>query len=242
MSRIGSLQIAMGLAIVLLYCQRSNATLIVPIGVASSTADSDHFSASKLIGGEGLIGDYDASTPVGDLPVHAVIGADNSWVTADRNGADGDYFAAGDYPRLIFELAEPRALDRIVLWNYAANAGANKNGVRAMTVDFSLTGIEGTFTNSVELTDIAIGFADEYVCEDAQSLSFGGHYLAKYVRLTLTDNFYDGDGGGDRVGLSEVMFLAPEPSSLGLAVIGLVGTAIFLVRRTGKGSAGRKIA
>jgi hypothetical protein len=226
MGRIGSLRIAVCLGIVFACGQNGNGTLIEPIYVTSSTADTDLWMVRYLIGGEGLIGSYNKDTLIDDLPAHGVVRDDNSWVTKDRNGS-GDYFATGDKPFLTFKLDGRHALDRMVLWNYAGDGNAAKNGVSAMTVDFSLTGDAGSFTGGVALNNIAVGSATEH----AQVLSFGRQYSAQYVRLTLTDNFYDAMGGGDRVGLSEVMFSAPEPSSRWLLVICLLGVGLFALRR-----------
>ena len=63
-----------------------------------------------------------------------------------------------------------------------------------------------------------------------QSSAFSQAVSARYVEMTALDNFFvapgDGSGGetpgGDRVGLGEVAFAVPEPSSLSLLAIGLL--------------------
>ena len=71
-----------------------------------------------------------------------------------------------------------------------------------------------------------------------QTYPFGESVAARYVEFTASDNFFSppGDGsagetpGGDRVGLGEIAFPVPEPASVFLAMIALVGLAAARLR------------
>ena len=229
MSRVKAFQIAMCIGIVSAFCQTVRGTLITPISVTSATEDTDLWPAMNLRNGSGLIGDSINAT-------HYVNREDNSWVTQQPgNNNNTDYYASGGpSPVLIFGLDKQYALDHIVLWNYADGGDAGKNGAKSITVAFSQNGVD--FSGDVQITllkGIAHDRVNDRVDEPSQIFSLGG-VLANAVRLTITDNFWDGvgdQGGGDRVGLSEVKFLAPEPSSLLLTGIGLFSVVAFVFLR-----------
>ena len=71
-----------------------------------------------------------------------------------------------------------------------------------------------------------------------QSFGFSQAVNARYVEFTADHNFYSNGGngpppGGDRVGLGEIAFQSavPEPASMALTGLGLLGLLISSGRR-----------
>ena len=115
-----------------------------------------------------------------------------------------------------------------------------KEFARYIAVAFSQTGVEGEFTQPLLLPQLDKGYAGKA----GQCFDFGNTvYCADAVRLTILDNWHDSQGG-DRVGLSEVEFFAPEPSPLLLIATGLFGFVcfVFFTRWRRVIMAGRRVA
>ncbi|MCA9214223.1 MAG: PEP-CTERM sorting domain-containing protein [Caldilineaceae bacterium] len=201
-------------------------------GASSSTGGSDLWPASNLIQGPGV--GFDAAEP------HAKIlgGADGNWVTAADAGFPSDYIEQVGQPVLTFDLGSDVALNEISVWGYAAT---NSNGASEFTLKFS-TAAEGAGGGSASAGpfalagDLTLGTNDD---TSRQSFSYD-MVTARYVEMTITDNFFNapGDGsvagsiaGGDRAGLGEVAFQqVPEPSSVILALLGSLALMRFRKR------------
>ncbi len=67
--------------------------------------------------------------------------------------------------------------------------------------------------------------ANNVVTAPRQDFLFGQLITARYIRMTITDNYFGfaGSLGGDRVGLGEVAALVPVPATLALFGLGLAG-------------------
>lgn len=216
-------------AIVASLCNVTLAADFYPIaGVTASTDATDLWPSSNLIQGPGV--GFDAAEPHDKL----VGGADGNWVTLDDAGFPSDYIEQVGQPVLTFDLGMDVPLSEISVWGYAAS---NTNGVSEFSLSFA-TEAEGVGNGTVSagpfltLGDLATGEND-----DTSRQSFGFEPVtARYVEMTVLDNFFvaPGDGstgglaGGDRAGLGEVAFAVPEPSSLSWLVLGALP---FLRRR-----------
>jgi len=194
--------------------------------VSSSTEGNDLWAVSNLIQGPGV--GIDANEPHDKI----LTGADGNWVTADNAGFPADYIELVGKPVISLDLGEDRLLSEISIWGYA---GGNTNGVSEFSLTFATeaegvgggTASAGPFFTS---GDLAAGTND-----DTAQQSFAlTPVTARYIELTAEDNFFvaPGDGsagglpGGDRVGLGEIAFAIPEPSSILIfltALAGLVG-------------------
>lgn len=195
-------------------CAASAATLVTPTGITSSTTDTDTFVVGNLINNSGL---SNTVTEANYTTVTHTTNASTSWVTADPAPGGGDYFGEGNpNPVLTIDLGGTYNLTNFIYWGY--NNGGTGNEAKSFTLSFSTTGIGGTFSGNQLFTQ-----------ETARGNGTAGNFTlaetsANAVRITITDNF-----GLDRVGLSEVKFLAvPEPSA---ALLGGLGLLALLRRR-----------
>ena len=187
--------------------------------VAVTTSGTDLWPVSNLIQGPGV--GIDAAEPHDKI----LGGADGNWVT-EACGFPCDYLDSFPPPVLTFDLGEDVALSEISTWGYAST---NTNGASEYSLRFA-TAAEGTggFGSSISYNPTFNATNDDTV---RQSNAFSETVNARYVEMTITDNFFmpPGDGsagetpGGDRIGLGEVAFAVPEPTSALLTIFGLLG-------------------
>ncbi len=215
MKKLISLSIC-GLAVVLI-AQAASAAEFYPISsVTSSTAATDLFLAANLIEGPGV--GFESDEP------HNRLGS--TWVTDAPGGFPSDYIAVAGMPVISLDLGEDRPLSEISVWGYAST---NANGVSEFGLNFA-TDAEGPGGGSSSAGPF-FPTNDDVV---RQSFAFSP-VVARYVELIATDNFFvapgDGSGGetpgGDRVGLGEIAFAIPEPSSLIMLVSALAAMLGF---------------
>jgi hypothetical protein len=98
-------------------------------------------------------------------------------------------------------------LTDLVVWGYVPG---NDNEAKEFQLEFSVDG--GPFVAGPTLTRATqTGTGQE-------TLSLGDTFLADTVRVTVTDNFFEGDGslGGDRVGFGEIKFLSRPTDQRGV--------------------------
>lgn len=176
--------------------------------ISSNTAGTDFYPAVRLIEGAGV--GFDFNEPHDRAPGFA----ESLWVT-DACGYPCDYFETELVPVLTIDLGEDRELAEISVWGYS---DTNRNGARKLEVRFATeadgpagfgTSILGSrlLTSAVQATT-------------RQSFAFGEVVKARYVEVTITDNYFLAPGfdGGDRVGLGEIAFAVPQDGGEGLLV------------------------
>lgn len=238
------------LALVLLFVGRSLAAPAIMIPSISSTADENPFAGQ----GFSFVTDNSGMSPAvnnGDslataqAAIHSYGNYVESFVTVDSTV---DYFATGfgstNPPSVVFDLGQDSVLSNILLWQYQNDGGGQTNvGNHTRTLDlrFNLAADGATiFSGSATtLTMLPVLDGDGDGGNDLGGLNsaqtFGLSSTARYVQLTITDNYrnFQGiTGGGDRAGLGEVRFFGeaiPEPASAGLLL--LAGSAMFRRRR-----------
>ena len=165
-------------------------TIVRPVAVVTDAPTFAALPVDELLSMEGLTVHNYATTNDS---------SSNVWATDDPNGSSGDYFANDTpSPVLDFHLDGTHQLTDIAIWGYLQSS---RNDVKTLTVETSSDGGQ-TFSDPIELTKPSV---DQ---ERISTLSLGGTFAANFVRVTLTDNYYEeGESGGDRVGLAEVRFL-----------------------------------
>lgn len=210
---------------------------INPTSVTSSST-GDFRSANNLANGIGLDASFTHDFGNSISPSY-----DSSWVTADPAPGGGDYFVDAGPVTLTIDLGSDTSFHTFVTWAYGGTTGNGStkqgNNVRDFTLRFA-TEAEGLggFGNSIALNpsfaqpDAAIH--DNLMVtlrSDPALYSLGTSLTARYIEMTVTDNFFGqaGYAGGDRVGLGAIAVAVPEPSS-GL-LFALAGLGLMLRRR-----------
>jgi hypothetical protein len=168
--------------------------------------------------------------------VHGYTGFTESWVT---NASTADYFETGggnaNPPSVVFDLGTDTAISNIILWQYQNDGGGAANvGNHTRTLDLrfnaafegsaSFLGPATTLTMMPVTDGDGLGNGNDLSgANTAQTFGLGS--VARYVQLTVTDNYRNFQGitaGGDRAGLGEVRFYGeaiPEPGSLSLLLL-----------------------
>ncbi len=224
----------------------------VPTIISSTTSDDaslgDLWAVSNLLQGPD-VGFGEDEPHTGELN-----GPETAWVTVDNAGFPADYIEDvsipnGVFPRIVFDFGDDAPLDEISVWAYSPT---NSNGVSEFVLEFASDadgpdGFENGGFSTLEFypqnafqcgddpTWLPAAGSDMVPGNDCgparQSFEFGELIHARYVALTVTDNYYYGEGrgeggfiddgdvfyegyrelpGGDRVGLGEVAFRIPE--------------------------------
>lgn len=181
---------------------------------------SDFFPVSNLIQGPGV-----AFSATG---AHNALAGNLSWATI-QPCYPCDYFTTSQpIPRLTLDLGQDRLLSQISIWGYG-----HPNGASRFSLLFA-TGAEGTgaFGTSIAYNPVFLPAQQSLTLQD---FTFTQNVTARYVRMTITDNYYSASNpgaGGDRVGLSEIAFgrAVPEPGALPLVGLALFG-AVACCRR-----------
>lgn len=141
----------------------------------------------------------------------------NNWVS---NASGTDYFAAGTPPVLVFDLGADVDVRLIYLWAYSEGTtfgGVRQgNSLRSFSLRFA-TAADGTsgFGTSIPANPSLTAMpalptlsGGAPVAQPVQVFDLGTTVTARYVEMTLTDNFrgFTGNDGGDRVGINEIAF------------------------------------
>ncbi len=168
---------------------------------------------SNLIQGPGI--GFDEEEP------HDKIGGgqEANWVTTADCGFPADYIECVGMPVIELDLGADRRLSEISAWGYE---DTNTNGMREFSLRFA-TAAEGPGGYGTSINYNPTFLVDDFFEFDAlerRSFAFSENVTAQFVEMTVTDNYFDdpGDGsgengwgpGGDRVGIGEIAFQAPD--------------------------------
>ena len=175
----------------------------------SGPYDAWPFAEENLTQGPGV--GFDEEEP------HDKIGSrrDSDWVTMADAGYPADYIEDVGMPVIRLDLGKDVVLDEISTWGYA---DTNTNGMREFSLRFATNaeGPEGYATSITYNPSFIVEDFFEYTAVERRSSEFDQPVVARYVEMTVLDNYFDppGDGsgengwgpGGDRVGIGEIAF------------------------------------
>ncbi|MFW5682602.1 MAG: discoidin domain-containing protein, partial [Phycisphaeraceae bacterium] len=140
----------------------------------------------------------------------------------NHSNTTGDNWRVVDDDSILmtFDLGDTFLLDGFHVWNFN-ESGQTGRGAKSVDVSFSTDGTN--FSSAANFTFVEATGATTYTGED---YSLNATTSARWVRFDIQNSHND----PDRVGLSEVRFLAiPEPASV--ALIGLGGIMLLARRR-----------
>lgn len=120
--------------------------------------------------------------------------ANDGWVSCEITAAPNP--ARGDAHWIMYDLGYVYAIGTTHFWNYNV-IGETSKGMKNITIDYSLDGINWTEATSFQLSE-ASGM-DNYEGEAGPDL---GDVPARYILISSVDTW----GSGDCAGLSEVRF------------------------------------
>ncbi|HEX2748360.1 MAG TPA: hypothetical protein VHM91_10210 [Verrucomicrobiales bacterium] len=174
--------------------------------VVSATDSTDFYKVAGLIEGPGV--GFNQEQPHEQIIASA---AASLWVTDAPNGA-ASYFAPPPAvtPLLTFDLGAEVLLSEISVWGYSSS---NSNGMRDFTLSFA-TAAEGPAGAGTSIT-YQPTFTAQFGETVRDSFPFTGNVTARYVVLKPLNN-WGTEGvapGGDRVGIGEVAFQMPVPTT-----------------------------
>lgn len=177
------------------------ASEILTPATTTLVSGTEFFPAANLTNGSGLSG-----TPTADnyrTITHTAASGSSAWTTIAPGGGSADYFNFGPAPVFLFRFAEIHQFRDLVYWGYHFGA-PNGNEGKSFQLEFSEDG-GSTFGDPLELTSPAISRSA------STTLPLGQVVSADTIRLTITDNWFEDFGGGDRVGIGEFRFLGETP-------------------------------
>lgn len=178
----------------------SAAEVITPSSTSLTTGDQ-FFPAANVSNGSGLsatpnISNYQDVT-------HTAASGSTAWTTTAPGGGSADYFNFGPDPVFLLRFNETHDFTDLVYWGYHFG-NPNGNEGNSFRLEFSIND-GATFGAPIEVVSPAISTSA------STTLNFGSIHSGNAIRLTIFDNWFEGFGGGDRVGIGEFRFLGETP-------------------------------
>ena len=182
--------------LVLLPVTLSASEILTPTDTTLLTG-TEFFPVANLTNGSGL-----SASPTIDnyqTVTHTSASGSSAWTTNAPGGGSADYYNFAPPPVILFHFEETHQFSDLVYWGYHFG-NPNGNEGKSFRLEFSEDG-GATFSSSVDLVSPAISRAA------STTLPLGQIIPANTIRLTITDNWFEDFGGGDRVGIGEFRFI-----------------------------------
>ena len=174
--------------------------IITPTSTTLLTG-TEFFPVANLTNGSGL-----SATPTIDnyqSVTHSAASGSSAWTTNAPGGGSADYYNFAPPPIVLFRFNETHQFSDLVYWGYHFG-NPNGNEGKSFRLEFSEDG-GSTFDNAVDLESPSISRSASTTLPLEQVIS------ANAIRLTITDNWFENFGGGDRVGVGEFRFIGETP-------------------------------
>jgi len=207
-------------AVALMLSMNAGATAILsPTAIIQNTlGDRDGFvDSGNIINGSGLAtgftsGVTDFDTYLSGSPSHTLVAVDNEWFAS--NAVTSGF--------LDFDLGADYTLDRVAIWNEDAAGVSRLEILTSLDSSFAVSTSHGFFSLTNNTRDV------DYL---ADVLGLGGPVSARYVRFSILGAYSDEQGAANQASLGEVAFSVvttdvPEPGTVGLMGLGLVGLGL----------------
>ena len=203
--------------------------IVTPTAIAQTAGDTLSgytFAVGNLIDGVGL-----SETPTVDNLDSVTSGTSDSHVWVTGSQASPHYFSNSNNPDPQFRLTldGPHTLMALVVWGYQGSA----NEATDFTVEFSTDGGQSYVATETVQTSALLGAAG---AAGAGRLEFDETHEANHVRLTITSNARVrgfSTVGGDRVGMSEIRFVATAEPTETASVAAANGSLVVLQNTAG---------
>lgn len=182
--------------------------LLTPTRVRSATdrmPTPDLYPASNLINGSGLSRSLES---VADLPEtkHAPAVTGTSWVTDIYRT---DYFNRKDpeIPKLSFTLGGPETIEGFVYWGYVFTEETDASSNEPKAFKFTFRDSDGNQIGDVFDTEVSAP-----IRLNARVIELPSVKGVCSIDVEISDNCHFPESNGNRVGMSEVRFLAAKPA------------------------------
>jgi hypothetical protein len=188
-------------SLVLLFPSVLAASEIITPSSTNLVTGTEFFPAANVSNSSGLsrsptIDNYQDVT-------HSAANGSTAWTTNAPGGGSADYYNFGPAPVFVFTFDKTHDFSDLVYWGYHFG-NPNGNEGKSFRLEFSTDG-GANFGPPIDLGSPAISTSS------ATTLSLGGIISGNAIRLTITDNWFENFGGGDRVGIGEFRFLGETP-------------------------------
>ena len=217
-------------------CAGPASAALIPAAVTSNTPDFR--PASNVSNFSGLSGDPNG--PGGAGVTHGSWREGNSWVTLGNIG--DDYFEAvaqglRPVPVLTFDLGADTEIDGFAFWAYSGSEDQSGENNSAKDIELLFAteadGLGGFGTSITDNPGYGLAKAVTFGASARQDFTLPSAVTARYVRVTVTDNFFGFSStrdGGNAVGIAELLFNeVPTPGAA--ALLGLAGLGAARRRR-----------